>query len=57
MGFVANVLGKVNGIQWYYIIGLLIFVSLFLIMLYRTYKIPKKDLIEYKTAILENDEM
>ena len=57
MGFVANVLGKVNGIQWYYIIGLLIFVSLFLIMLYRTYKIPKKDLIKYKTAILENDEM
>jgi len=57
MGFVANVLGNVNGIQWYYILGLLIFVTLFLIILYRTYRMPKKDLVAYKTAILENDDL
>jgi hypothetical protein len=56
MGFVSEVLGKEHGIHWYYIIGLLIFLTLFIVMVYRTIKIPKSDLKHYKESILENDE-
>ena len=56
MGFVGQVLGNEQGIHWYYIIGLLIFLSLFIVMVYRTIKIPKSDLMYYKESILENDE-
>ena len=56
MNFVSKILNDVDGIQYYYILGLLIFVSLFFVMVYRTYKIPKQDLINYKTSILDNNE-
>lgn len=56
MGFVSEVLKNIDGIQWYYIIGILIFIVLFLVILYRTIKTPKKDLIEYKTSILDGNE-
>ncbi len=55
MNFVSDVLKDVNGIQWYYIIGIAIFISLFIVVLYRTIKTPKKDLVQYKNAILEDD--
>ncbi len=55
MNFVSDVLKDVNGIQWYYIIGIAIFISLFIVILYRTIKTPKKDLVQYKNAILEDD--
>ncbi len=55
MNFVSDVLKDVNGIQWYYIIGIAIFISLFIVVLYRTIKTPKKDLVHYKNAILEDD--
>jgi uncharacterized membrane protein (Fun14 family) len=55
MGFVSEILSKENGIQWYYIIGLFIFLSLFIIMIYRVIKIPKKDLKQYKESIFNND--
>ncbi len=55
MGFVNDILSKENGIQWYYIIGLLIFISLFIIMIYRVLKIPKSDLKEFKESIFNND--
>lgn len=56
MGFVAEVLGGEKGIQVYYIIGILIFIGLFLIILRRTYKMPKSDIMEFKTSILDKEE-
>ena len=57
MKFVGEVLGNVNGIQYYYIVGLLIFISLMIVILYRTIKMPKKELIDIKTSIFEKDEL
>jgi len=56
MDFVNHVLGNQSGIQWYYIVGLLIFLTLFIVMIYRTVKIPKSDLMHYKESILDNDQ-
>lgn len=56
MGFVGEVLNKVNGIHWYYTIGLLIFLTLFIVIIYKTYKIPKSEIEKYKNSIFENDE-
>jgi len=50
MGFVSEVLKNVEGIQWYYIVGI------FIIILYKTIKTPKADLIKYKTAILDEQD-
>ncbi len=47
---------NVKGIQWFYISGILIFIALFIIILIRTIRIPKKDLENYKNAILDQDE-
>jgi hypothetical protein len=55
MGFVGELLGKQNGIQWYYIIGLFIFITLFVVMIYRTMNIPKSDILNYKQSILDNE--
>lgn len=55
MGFVSKVLENENGIQWYYILGLFIFLTIFIVMLYRTIKIPKKDLQQYKESILDDE--
>jgi hypothetical protein len=57
MSFVSGVLNGVDGIQYFYIVGLLIFMTLFIVILYRTIKIPRKDLIKFKTSILEKDEL
>ncbi len=55
MGFVSEVLKSVNGIQWYYIIGISIFIILFIIIVYKTIRTPKSKLLEYKNSILEDD--
>lgn len=55
MGFVSEVL-RDAGIQWYYIIGLIIFFTLFTVIVYRTFKIPKSVLKHNKESILDNDE-
>lgn len=57
MKFVGEVLADIEGIQNFYIIGILIFLALFIVILYRTIRIPKKDLINFKTSILEKDEV
>jgi hypothetical protein len=57
MGFVGDVMENVKGIQWYYIVGILIFFSLFIVILVRTIRMPKTELVEIKTAILDNDEI
>lgn len=55
MGFVSEVLKDVNGILWYYIIGIFIFILMFVIILYRTVKMPKQDLLEFKHSILDQE--
>lgn len=55
MKFVSGVLGDVNGIQNFYIVGILVFLVLFFVILYRTLRIPKKDLIQFKSAILDDN--
>lgn len=57
MGFVAEVLNNISGIKYLYIAGLLIFMALFFVVLYRTIRIPKQDLMNYKTSILEDHEL
>ena len=42
MGFVNDTLSKIDGIEWYYIVGIIIFVGLFIGMVIHTYTIPKK---------------
>lgn len=55
MSFVGELM-RGEGIQMYYIVGILIFITLFIVILIRTIRIPKKDLIRYKTDILDDDE-
>lgn len=57
MNFVGNVMKNVDGIATFYIIGILIFISLFVIVVYRTVKIPPKDLNEFKSSIFEKEEL
>lgn len=56
MGFVGHVLENVTGIQWYYTVGLFIFITLFIVMIYRTLKIPKSDLINFKETVFDKDD-
>ena len=57
MSFVGDVLKDVQGIQYFYIVGLFIFIVLFFVVLYRTMKIPKKDLEKFKSSILDDDNL
>ena len=57
MSFVGNVLQNVNGIQYFYIAGILIFITLFIVIVYRTVKIPRKDLNDFKTSIFDEEEL
>ncbi|MCX6221470.1 MAG: hypothetical protein NTZ69_10830 [Bacteroidia bacterium] len=57
MGFVNDTLSKIDGIEWYYIVGIIIFVGLFIGMVIHTYTIPKKDLIKFKSSIFEQEEV
>jgi cbb3-type cytochrome oxidase subunit 3 len=56
MKIVSNLLENIEGIRIYYIIGLLIFVVLFVVILIRTMKKSNKEMDEIKNSILdEND--
>jgi hypothetical protein len=57
MGFVSETLSGVEGIQWYYIVGIILFVVLFIGVVIHTYTIPKKDLIRFKSSIFEQEEL
>lgn len=57
MGFVNDTLSKIDGIEWYYIVGIIIFVGLFIGMVIHTYTIPKKDLIKFKSSIFDREEV
>ena len=52
MKIVSNLLEQIEGIQIYYIIGLLIFVTLFVVIFIRTMRKPDKEMDEIKNSIL-----
>ena len=56
MKIVSDLLTGIEGIRIYYIIGLLIFVLLFVAILVRTMRMKKKDVEDIKNSILEDDE-
>ena len=56
MKIVSNLLENIEGIQIYYIIGLLIFVTLFIAITIRTLRMPKNEAERIKQSILNDNE-
>jgi Ca2+/Na+ antiporter len=56
MKIVSSLLENIEGIQIYYIVGLLLFVFLFIVILIRTYKMPNKEADSIKNSILNDSE-
>ncbi|AHW59788.1 hypothetical protein SAMN05444285_10753 [Draconibacterium orientale] len=52
MKIVSNLLTNIEGIQIFYIIGLLIFVMLFIVIFIRTMRIPNQEMEDIKNSIL-----
>ena len=55
MKIVSNMLENIEGIQIYYIIGLLIFFTLFIVILVRTIRTPNSEMDEIKNSILDDN--
>ncbi len=56
MKIVSNLLEGIEGIRIFYIFGLLLFFSLFIIILVRTLRRPNKEMDEIKKSILTDDD-
>ncbi|TNF42909.1 MAG: cbb3-type cytochrome c oxidase subunit 3 [Bacteroidetes bacterium] len=56
MKIVSNLLENIEGIQIYYIVGLLIFVTLFIVITIRTIRMPKQEAEKIKNSILNDNE-
>jgi len=56
MKLVSKFLENIDGIQIFYIIGLLIFISLFITIMIRTFRRPKSEMIEIKNSILTDND-
>jgi len=56
MKLVSNLLESIEGIHIFYIAGLLIFLSLFIIIFIRTMRRPDKEINEIKESILADNE-
>ncbi len=56
MKIVSTLLENIEGIQIYYIIGLLIFVTLFIVITIRTLRMPKNEVEKIKNSILTDNE-
>lgn len=55
MKLISNLLETIEGIQYWYIAGLLIFFIMFIIFVVRTLRKPAKEMEDIKNAILEDD--
>lgn len=55
MKIVSNLLENIDGIQIYYIVGLLIFFTLFVVIFIRTMRRPNKEMEEIKNSILNDN--
>ncbi|WP_167609801.1 cbb3-type cytochrome c oxidase subunit 3 [Maribellus sediminis] len=56
MKIVSEVLTSIEGIRIFYIIGLLIFVALFIVIFIRTMRMKNSDMEEIKNSILMDGE-
>jgi len=56
MNMVSDLLGNIEGIQVYYILGLLIFFICFVVILIRTLRSPAKEMKEIKESILNDND-
>ena len=56
MKIVSNMLVEIEGIQIFYIIGLLIFVTLFVVIFIRTMKRSNNEMDDIKNSILNDTE-
>ncbi len=56
MKIISNILTEIEGIQIYYIVGLLIFVTLFIVITIKTMRRSNKEMDEIKNSILADDE-
>ncbi|MEN8115705.1 MAG: hypothetical protein ABFS16_01925 [Bacteroidota bacterium] len=56
MKIVSNLLQSIEGIQIFYIIGLLIFVALFIVIFIRTMRMSNNEMEEIKNSILTDGE-
>jgi hypothetical protein len=56
MKIVSEVLTGIEGIRIFYIIGLLIFVALFIVIFVRTMRMKNSDMDEIKNSILSDNE-
>lgn len=56
MKIVSNLLENIEGIQLFYIVGLLIFFVLFLVILVRTLRLPNKEMEDIKNSILNDNQ-
>lgn len=56
MKIVSDLLTSIEGIQIFYIIGLLIFVVLFIVIFIRTIRMPNNEIEEIKNSILTDGE-
>jgi len=52
MKIVSDLLTNIEGIQVFYIIGLLIFVALFIVIFIRTIRLKNSDMEDIKNSIL-----
>lgn len=56
MKFVSYILEDVEGIRLFYYIGMIIFIVFFLNVLYKTFKMPKKEAEDIKNSVFDEDE-
>ena len=56
MKIVSNLLQDIEGIQIYYIIGLLLFFGLIIVILVRTMRMPDKEIEDIKNSILTDND-
>jgi len=54
MKIVSDLLTSIEGIQVFYIIGLLIFVVLFIVIFIRTMRLKNSDMEDIKNSILKD---
>lgn len=55
MKIISNLLETIEGIQYWYIAGLLIFFVMFIIFMIRILRKPRKEMEDIKNSILEDD--
>lgn len=56
MRIISNLLESIEGIRIFYIIGLLIFVALFIVILIRTVRMKNTEMDKIKNSILSDEE-